>query len=76
MSLRARLNDLIEHRHFKSFILFVILFNAVILGVETSAPVMDRIGGLVHLSRNLCGGVGVENLCPAPRLSQRRVEHL
>ncbi|MGB1388770.1 MAG: ion transporter, partial [Paracoccaceae bacterium] len=62
MSLRARLNDLIEHRHFKSFILFVILFNAVILGVETSAPVMDRIGGLVHALDNICLAIFVVEL--------------
>jgi len=62
VSLRARLNDLIEHRHFKSFILFVILFNAVILGVETSAPVMDRIGGLVHALDNICLAIFVVEL--------------
>jgi len=62
VSLRARLNDLIEHRHFKSFILFVILFNAVILGVETSAPVLDRIGELVHALDNICLAIFVVEL--------------
>lgn len=59
---RDRLRDLIEHRHFRSFILGVILFNAVFLGLETSQPVMARVGPLVYALDMICLGIFVLEL--------------
>jgi len=45
---------LTESRPFQSFIFGVILFNAVILGLETSKPIMARAGELILLLDRLC----------------------
>ena len=62
MPLRERLKTLIEHRHFRSFILGVILFNAIVLGVETSQVVMTRVGPLVLALDALCLAIFVFEL--------------
>jgi voltage-gated sodium channel len=50
--LRRRLGDFIEHPYIQRGIIALILINAVILGLETSAAVMTRLGGfLVALDR-------------------------
>lgn len=36
------------------FIMGVIIFNAVILGLETSPTIMEKAGGLIHLLDRLC----------------------
>ncbi len=62
MPLRERLKDLIEHRVFRNFILGVILFNALVLGVETSDVVMARVGPLVLALDALCLAIFVFEL--------------
>ena len=47
-SLRARAARLADRPSFQNFILGVILFNAVILGLETSDEVMAQAGPLVQ----------------------------
>jgi len=54
MSLRARLDELIHSRRAQAFITGVILFNAVILGLETSRTVMAAAGPLILMLDWLC----------------------
>ncbi|WP_116597845.1 ion transporter [Primorskyibacter marinus] len=54
MTIRARVGIMIDRTSVQNFILGVILFNAVILGLETSAPVMARFGGLIHALDQIC----------------------
>jgi voltage-gated sodium channel len=44
-SRRARLRELVEGRRFQTVIIGLIAFNSVVLGLETSAAVMAKIGG-------------------------------
>jgi voltage-gated sodium channel len=48
VSPRDRVRALVEHRRFQQFIIWVIVVNAVTLGLETSAPVMRAAGDLLH----------------------------
>ncbi|WP_417603881.1 ion transporter [Primorskyibacter flagellatus] len=54
MTIRVRVGTLIDRRSVQNFILGVILFNAVILGLETSAPLMARFGDLIHALDQIC----------------------
>ncbi len=45
--MRQRLARLVEHPRFVTFITAVIIFNAVILGLETSKPIMEAVGPLI-----------------------------
>jgi voltage-gated sodium channel len=56
---RARLAEFLEHRLVRNTIIGVILFNAVILGLETSSTVMQNAGGLILLLDQLCLAVFV-----------------
>ncbi|MEQ9692592.1 ion transporter [Shimia sp. SDUM112013] len=56
MSLRDRLADILDRPLVRNFILGVILFNAVILGLETSAEIMDAFGPVI---------IGLDKLCLA-----------
>lgn len=47
-SLRADLRYFISHRYFQRFIILLILFNAVTLGMETSQDLMQKHGALLH----------------------------
>lgn len=58
-SLRARAARFADRPAFQNFILGVILFNAVILGLETSDAVMQRAGPLIQLLDGICLGVFV-----------------
>ena len=62
MSLRDRLRAIIDHRLFRSFILAVILFNAAILGIETSQTAMSRFGPLILALDALCLSIFVAEL--------------
>ncbi|WP_247744629.1 ion transporter [Sulfitobacter sp. R18_1] len=53
-SLRARAARLADRPSFQNFILGVILFNAVILGLETSDEVMAQAGPLILLLDRIC----------------------
>ena len=54
MTLREKTANYLETPFVGNFIIGVILFNAVILGLETSDAVMSRIGGLIHALDRLC----------------------
>ena len=58
-SLRARVGGFIDRPIVQNFILGVILFNAIILGLETSKAVMEQAGPLILLLDTLCLGVFV-----------------
>jgi len=54
MTLTQRLTSVIESNIVRNTILGVILFNAVILGLETSKPIMARAGDLILLLDRIC----------------------
>ncbi|WP_238373206.1 ion transporter [Heliomarina baculiformis] len=53
-TLRERAAQFTDSRAFQNFILFVILFNAGILGLETSDTAMQRVGPLIKLLDRIC----------------------
>lgn len=59
LTLRARAGALIDRTAFQNFILGVILFNAVILGLETSKIAMDMAGPLIVTLDTICLGIFV-----------------
>ena len=59
---RTRLADFLDRPQVRNFIIGVIIFNAIILGLETSEPVMGRIGPLIHMLDRLCLGIFVAEL--------------
>ncbi len=52
--MRAKITAFIDRPMFQNFILGVILFNAVILGMETSEPLMARMGPLLLTLDTIC----------------------
>ncbi|MBK5927322.1 ion transporter [Rhodobaculum claviforme] len=54
MSLRHRTAEFLETRTVRHGITAVILFNALILGMETSAGIMDRVGPAIRIADRLC----------------------
>lgn len=54
MTLRQKTATLLETALVRNFIVAVIIFNAIILGLETSKPVMAQIGGLILFLDYLC----------------------
>ncbi|WP_424943691.1 ion transporter [Aliiroseovarius crassostreae] len=60
--LRARVQAVIERPVVQNFIVGVILFNAVTLGLETSPTVMAQAGGLITLLDTLCLSIFVIEL--------------
>lgn len=50
----SRLKTLVESFTFRNFILGVILFNAIILGLETSKSVMSSLGPLIEMLDTIC----------------------
>ena len=71
MSLRARIDGLVHGPAFQVFITGVILFNAVILGLETSGFVMARVGPLILFLDALCLAIFVVEI--AAKLFARRL---
>ncbi|WP_424927608.1 ion transporter [Amaricoccus tamworthensis] len=57
--LRTRVARFVESRAVENFVLGVILFNAVILGLETSDTAMERVGPLILTLDRLCLAVFV-----------------
>ncbi len=45
---RSRVRELVEHKRFQQFIIWVIVANAITLGLETSSSLMASVGGLLH----------------------------
>jgi voltage-gated sodium channel len=54
MTFRSRVGAFLDTTVFQNAILGVILFNAVILGLETVGPIMARAGGAIILLDRLC----------------------
>lgn len=61
-ALRARLADWIESPRIRSFIIGVIVLNAVLLGMETSEGLMAVAGGLITTLDKLCLGIFIVEL--------------
>ncbi|MGF1445109.1 MAG: ion transporter [Pikeienuella sp.] len=61
-SLRARVIALTEHERFRNFILYVIVFNAIILGLETSKAAMATAGNLLIALDKICLGIFIVEL--------------
>lgn len=61
-SLRGRVTTLVDKVYFRNFILVVILFNAVILGMETSKSIMAVAGPLIALLDTICLAIFVIEL--------------
>jgi len=59
---RLRLAEWVESDRMQSFIVSVILVNAIILGLETSSRVMASWGGLIFAMDRLCLGIFVAEL--------------
>ena len=59
---RDRVRALVEHKRFQQFIIWVIVVNAVTLGLETSRSVMAGVGGLLHAIDHVILGVFVVEL--------------
>jgi voltage-gated sodium channel len=59
MEFRARLADWLERPLVRNGIIAVIVFNAIVLGLETSSSVMARWGGLIVALDRLCLAVFV-----------------
>ena len=60
--LRARAVRFSDSAIVQNFILFVILFNAVILGLETSDAVMETAGPLILILDKICLGIFVAEI--------------
>ncbi|MEM7243090.1 MAG: ion transporter [Pseudomonadota bacterium] len=52
--MRTRITTFIEKQSTKNFILGVILFNAILLGLETSQPIMAQFGQIIHILDQIC----------------------
>ena len=61
-SQRARLREFVEGKRFQAVIIGLIAFNSVVLGLETSATVMAKIGGLLVFVDRIVLGVFVVEL--------------
>ena len=59
---RERVGTWLESAAVSNFIIGVILFNAVILGLETSSQVMERFGPLILLLDSVCLAIFVAEL--------------
>lgn len=59
---RLRLAERLESKAIQSFIVAVILINAVILGLETSGEIMQRVGGWLVFVDRLCLGIFIVEL--------------
>lgn len=72
MSERSRINAFVDSTRFQNAIFAVIVFNAIILGLETSQLVMSYVGSLIHLLDNICLAIFVFEI--ALKLFARRLE--
>ena len=62
MTLRQKTNQFLETGWTRNFIIGVIVFNAIILGMETSQAIMARAGGLILFLDQLCLAIFVAEL--------------
>ncbi|GMG81193.1 hypothetical protein LNKW23_04050 [Paralimibaculum aggregatum] len=61
-TLRQRVGRLTDSARFRNFILGVIVFNALVLGLETSKTVMEAIGPPLRALDKLCLGIFIVEL--------------
>jgi voltage-gated sodium channel len=59
---RSRVRELVERKRFQQFIIWVIVANAVTLGLETSSSVMASFGAVLHTADHVMLGVFVVEL--------------
>jgi voltage-gated sodium channel len=59
---RERVRALVEHKRFQQVIIWVIVLNAVTLGLETSQTVMRGFGDVLHVADHVMLGVFVVEL--------------
>jgi len=59
---RDRIRALVEHKRFQQFIIWVIVVNAVTLGLETSQAVAREFGGVLHVADRVMLGIFVVEL--------------
>ncbi|MEO1457366.1 MAG: ion transporter [Pseudomonadota bacterium] len=59
---RARAAAITDNNRFRTFIMAVIVFNAVILGLETSPSAMAAAGGLLKLLDHICLAIFVTEI--------------
>ena len=50
----TKLRKFVESSRVRNFIIAVIIFNAVVLGLETSTTIMSGFGGLIQTLDGLC----------------------
>ena len=62
MNHRDRIRALVEHKRFQQFIIWVIVVNAVTLGLETSQAVAREFGGVLHVADRVMLGIFVVEL--------------
>ena len=62
LSFRARLADWLDQPRVRNTIIAVILFNAVILGLETSDSIMAQAGGLITTLDRICLSIFVAEI--------------
>jgi voltage-gated sodium channel len=62
MTLRQKTNALLDTAWVNNFIVGVIIFNAIILGMETSKPIMATAGGLIQFLDTACLAIFVVEL--------------
>ena len=72
MSERSRINAFVDSARFQNTIFAVIVFNAIILGLETSQLVMSYVGGLIHMLDTICLAIFVFEI--GLKLFARRLE--
>ena len=60
--MRQRIIDIVEARWFQNWILVIILFNAILLGLETSKSLMAVAGPLIMFLDSLCLAIFVAEL--------------
>ena len=48
------LKNVVDHKAFQGFILFVIVFNSVVMGIETISGLPDKVQLVLGLINNIC----------------------
>ncbi|HEU5471725.1 MAG TPA: ion transporter [Actinophytocola sp.] len=62
MTQRQRIREFVEHKRFQQFIITVIIFNAITLGLETSPKLVAEAGTFLHAADRLALGIFVVEL--------------
>ena len=70
MTLRQKTAQILDKSWVQNFIVGVIIFNAVVLGMETSKTIMASAGGLITMLDNICLAIFVAELA-AKMFAQR-----